>query len=161
MLLAHKTPPSMISGIRPTAEIAVRAGFRHIQFAQIDEGMARAVDQYLMSLQPVPSPYLVDGKLSGKAERGKKVFEKIKCNHCHSGPYFTDQKKHKIGDPGSSDRNDSWDTPTLLEVWRTGPYLHDGRSVTIEDLLVNEKHGVFQELKKDDLDDLIEYVLSL
>ena len=32
MLLAHKTPPSMMTGVRPDAESAVRAGIRHIQF---------------------------------------------------------------------------------------------------------------------------------
>ena len=50
MLLAHETSPAMITGIRPTAEIAVRAGFTHIQFAQIEEGQAIAVDKYLKSL---------------------------------------------------------------------------------------------------------------
>ena len=161
MLLAHETPPAMISGIRPNAEIAVRAGFRHIQFAQVEEGKARAVDLYLKSLKPIPSPHLIEGQLSEKAKKGKKVFEKIKCNYCHSGPYFTDGKKHDIGEPGSADRNNLWDTPTLIEVWRTGPYLHDGRSATIEHMLVSEKHGMMQELKKEDLEDLVEYVLSL
>ena len=47
LLLAHETPPALITGIRPTAEIAVRAGFTHIQFTQIEEGQAKAVDKYL------------------------------------------------------------------------------------------------------------------
>ncbi|MCP4643605.1 MAG: cell surface protein, partial [bacterium] len=33
MLLAHETPPAMVSGIRGDAETAVRAGIKHIQFA--------------------------------------------------------------------------------------------------------------------------------
>lgn len=161
MLVAHDTPPAMITGVRPSAEVAVRAGFRHIQFAQIDEARARAVDHYLRSLKPVPSPYLVDGKLSEKAELGKQVFQEVECGYCHSGEYYTDGKKHKIGVPGPADRTDSWDTPTLVEVWRTAPYLHDGRSATMRDLLEVDQHGLREELEEDKLDALIEYVLSL
>lgn len=88
----------MISGIRETAELAVRAGFRYIQFYEPDEEMSECVDAYLKALKPVPSPYLVDGQLSEKAEKGRKVFEKLKCGECHSGPYFTDMKMHVIGE---------------------------------------------------------------
>lgn len=161
MLLAHETPPSMITGIRPTAEISVRAGFRHIQFMQIDEGNAKAVDHYLKSLKPIPSPYLKEGKLSRKAKKGKKVYHRVGCGHCHSGPYFTDGKQYEIGIPGPADRNNVWDTPTLIEVWRTAPYLHDGRSATLEEVFVKEKHGLNDVLDKESLSQLLEYVLSL
>ena len=67
----------MITGIRPTAEIAVRKGFTHIQFTQIEEAHAAAVDTYLKSLKAVPSPYLVEGELSEKAQKGKAIFENI------------------------------------------------------------------------------------
>jgi cytochrome c peroxidase len=151
----------MITGIRPTAEVAVRAGFRHIQFALVDENDARAVDHYLRSLKPVPSPYLVDGKLSAKALKGQQIFEDQKCSYCHPSPYYTDGKKHEIGTPGISDRTNKWDTPTLLEVWRTAPYLHDGRSATMMDLLISDKHGIRSDLSPEEFEQLAEYVLSL
>ena len=87
LLLSHVTPPSMISGIRASAELAVRAGYKLIQFTDLPEEFAECVDEYLMSLKPVPSPYLVNGELSEKAVRGRKVFEKFNCDECHSGPY--------------------------------------------------------------------------
>jgi cytochrome c peroxidase len=161
MLLAHVTPPSMITGIRPTAEISVRAGFRHIQFTHIDEGKAKAVDHYLRSLKAVPSPYLIEGKLSEKALKGKEVYERAGCGNCHSGPYFTDGKKYEIGIPGPADRTTVWDTPTLIEVWRTAPYLHDGRSATMEEVFVKEKHGIEDELDEEEIGQLTEFVLSL
>lgn len=161
MLYAHETPPAMITGIRPDAETAVRAGFRHIQFAQVEESRARAVDLYLRSLEPVPSPFLVDDQLSKLAQKGKVIFEKKGCGYCHSGEYYTDGKKHIIGMPGASDRTDEWDTPTLIEVWRTGPYLHDGRSATMSDVFKVEKHGLTEELANSELEALVEYVLSL
>ena len=161
MLGAHETSPAMITGIRADAETAVRAGFTHIQFVQIEEVHAKAVDKYLKSLKPVPSPYLVDGELSELAEEGKKVFEEVGCVYCHKGPWLTDQKLHEMGKQGEYDHQNTWDTPTLIEVWRSGPWLHDGRSATIKHLISEEKHGIRQELSDVEVDALVEYVMSL
>jgi YVTN family beta-propeller protein len=161
MLLAHETPPSMITGIRPNAEAAVRAGFRHIQFVVIEEEHAAAVDAYLKSLAPIPSPLLIKGELNPNARQGKLVFEQAGCGFCHSGPYYTDLKKHEMGIQGAYDHQNTWDTPTLIEVWRTGPYLHDGRCSTLHEVFDKEKHGLKTELSKEELDQLVEYVLSL
>ena len=161
MLGSHETAPAMISGIRPDAETAVRAGFRHIQFVQIEDEHALAVDAYLKSLEAVPSPYLVDGKLSAKAEKGKEVFEQVGCKNCHHGPWFTEQKLHEIGTQGEFDHQNKWDTPTLVETWRTAPYLHDGRAATMKDVFTQEKHGLRKNLSEEQIDQLVEYVLSL
>ena len=161
MLLAHKTPPSMITGIRPSAEIAVRAGFTHIQFTNIEENRAAAVDEYLKSLQAIPSPYLIGNKLSKNAKKGKIIFERENCSYCHSGPYFTNLKKYDIGRLTGLDGQNSWDTPTLIEVWRTGPYLHDGRCATMKEVFSIEKHGIENVLSDDEIEMLSEYVLSL
>lgn len=159
MLYAHVTPPSMISGIRETAELAVRKGFFHIQFYNVPEDHAACVDAYLKSLEAVPSPYLVDGKLSETAKQGRMVFERLRCDECHSGPYFTDLKMHRIGDDIEFDAG--WDTPTLREVWRTGPYLFDGRAATLEEVFTVHGHGIDGKVSKKDMAALVEYVKSL
>jgi cytochrome c peroxidase len=71
-----------------------------------------------------------------------------------------------VGTTGPLDRpTDKFTTPTLVEVWRTAPYIHDGRYLTIEELIVHGKHGlqnnVFDSLSKQQIDDLVEYILSL
>ncbi len=159
LLYSHETPPSMISGIREKAEIAVRRGFTHIQFAEIPEDLALCVDEYLMSLRPVPSPFLVNGNLTEKAERGKEVFEKLNCGYCHSGPYFTDMQMHRIGDNIEFEKG--WDTPALVEVWRTAPYLFDGRAATMEDVFEIHKHGIIDLVSKKEIEELVEFVNSL
>lgn len=159
LLYSHFTPPNMISGIRPNAEVAVRAGFVHIQFSNIEESVAVCVDEYLKSLEALPSPYLVDGKLSKKAEKGKEVFEKLKCDECHNGTYYTDMKMYRIGD--DIEFEEGWDTPTLREVWRTAPYLFDGRAATMRDVFVEHKHGIETEVSEEEIDALVEYVNSL
>jgi YVTN family beta-propeller protein len=167
MLLAHKTPPAMISGVRGDAETAVRAGIRHIQFAVRPEEDAQAIDAYLMALEPLKSPYLVDGKLSEAAQRGKKLFEseEVGCAQCHPAPLYTDLQLHDVGSRGPFDRRDTFDTPTLIEVWRTAPYMHDGRYVEMKEVFVEGKHGDvlgdIEGLTDQQINDLVEYVLSL
>jgi cytochrome c peroxidase len=150
----------MISGIRESAELAVRAGFRLIQFYDVDEETAVAVDAYLKALRPVPSPYLVDGKLSKKAEEGRKVFDKLKCGECHSGPYFTDLKMYRIGENIEFEKGR--DTPTLIEVWRTAPYLFNGAAATMEEVFTIFKHGIEnQKVSPKEIEAMVEYVNSL
>lgn len=158
MLYAHQTAPAMITGIRANAEVAVRAGFKHIQFAEVSEEHSLAVDAYLKSLRPLPSPFLIDGELSPLAKEGEKVFYRLQCNTCHSGPLFTDMQMYKIG---HTEFDAGWDTPTLIEVWRTAPYLFDGRAEDLHALFGTHAHGVEEVLKPKELDALVEYVNSL
>jgi len=159
--LSHATPPAMITGIRADAETAVRAGFRYIQFAQVPEEHSMAVDAYLMSLTPVPSPFLSGGKLTKGAHRGKELFSELDCVICHSSPHYTDLKMHTFVSPNDTLGEQRWDTPTLVEVWRSGPWMHDGRCADMREVFTLEKHGISRELSEKQLNDLVEYVLSL
>ena len=167
MVLAHRTPPAMAEGVRMTAEEAVRSGIKHILFTHRPEEDAAAIDAYLQSLRPAPSPRLVEGRLSPAAERGQKLFhsERIACHRCHPAPLYADLKSHNVGTRRSDERTERFDTPTLVEVWRTAPYLHDGRYTTMGQLLREGRHGLGgvgrDELSDRDLDDLIEFVNSL
>lgn len=164
LLLAHKTPPAMVTGVRGDAEAAVRAGIRHIQFVVRPEEDAAAIDEYLKSLEPVPSPHLVNGKLSDSAQRGRALFEKAGCASCHKGPLFTDLKEYNVAAGNPTEQEQQLDTPTLVEVWRTAPYLYDGRATTIREVLTkynpNDRHGKTSELSQAEMKDLIEFVLS-
>ncbi len=166
LLFAHKTPPAMVSGARENAEAAVRGGILHILFAIRPEEDAATIDAFLKSLEPIPSPHLVrGGKLSKRAERGKRLFESADCISCHSASLFTDMKKHDLGMGRYVDKGKAFDTPTLVECWRTAPYLHDGRAATIEEVLVkfnkDDRHGSTSKLTDQQIEDLAAYVLSL
>jgi cytochrome c peroxidase len=165
MLYAHRTPPSMSLGVREGAESAVRSGFKFIQFALPPEAENKAVDEFLKSLTPLASPYLVKGELSPSARRGRTVFKKAGCAECHSGPYYTNMKEYNLGTGTGPDKGRPFDTPALIEGWRTAPYLHDGRAATMMDVLTTfnpgDRHGKTSNLNKQELDDLVEYLLSL
>ncbi|MCX6954902.1 MAG: cell surface protein [Verrucomicrobia bacterium] len=168
LLLAHRTPPAMSTGIRDSAEVAVRSGFRYIQFAAQSEEVATAVDAYLKSLRPVPSPRLEDGRLSATAQRGRRLFADglVGCESCHTGRDFTDLHSYAVGTANAREpATTRFDTPTLVELWRTAPYLHDGSAVSLRSLLTErnpqDRHGHTSQLNPAQIDDLVAYLLSL
>ena len=168
LLLVHSTPPAMSTGVRESAEAAVRAGIRHILFTVQPPDVADSMDAYLKSLKPVPSPRLIKGQFSVAAKRGGRVFRdpSVGCTKCHVAPLFTDLKSYDVGTAGPLDREvKEFDTPTLVENWRTAPYLHDGSAATMREVLTtanpHDQHGKTSHLTADQINDLIEYLLSL
>ncbi len=167
LLWCSKTPPTMWEGVRASSAVCTRTGFQYILFMEAEESVYEDIGLYLKSLNPLPSPYLVDGNLSESAERGKKIFEdpKVGCAVCHPAPLFTDMKLHDVSTKCYFDRKSSFDTPTLVETWRTAPYLHDGRYLHMKDVFKLGKHGDvmgdIEGLSDEQLDDLVEYILSL
>ncbi|MCK5780929.1 MAG: hypothetical protein KAH04_07895, partial [Psychrilyobacter sp.] len=165
MLNAHETPPAMITGIRAEAKIAVRAGLKYILFLKRPEKEALAIDAFLSDMKPIPSPYLQSGKLSPNAVKGKLLMEKASCLYCHNGPYFTNGKRYSFDLGSDRDKNRLFDTPALLELWRTSPYMYDGRHQNLKSLLIESKesgrHGEVTKFSEEEIDLLVEYLLSI
>ena len=125
---------------------------------------------YTNSFQPKLSPHIPGpGKLAPAAEKGKALFfdKAVGCATCHSGPYYTDSSLKKpfnlydVGTGGGADEKmgPKYDTPTLLGVYRSPPYLHTGTAKTLMDVLttanVGDKHGKTSHLKHEQLEDLV------
>jgi cytochrome c peroxidase len=94
------------------------------------------------------------------------LFVKTGCADCHVPGLYTDLHPHDVGTRATYDGPaDKFYTPTLIEVWRTAPYLHTGSAVTIRDVLTtcnaDGQHGDMSGLSSQEIDDLCEYVLSL
>ena len=158
LVFSHQTPPNMVTGVRKNAETAVRSGLKYILFAEANEEVSSAMDAYLVSLTTEPSPFLVKGKLSAIAERGKVTFDNH-CASCHSGNYYTNGKRYKVKWSHGSEENVEMDVTTLNEAWRTAPYLYDGRSYSMKEML--KIHGPEIPMSENELNELAEYVLSL
>lgn len=166
MLYAHRTAPAMAVGVRKDAETAVRKGIEMIHFTEPREADALAIDAYLRALEARRAPILREAEanpeLRASIQRGKRLFygPKTRCASCHTGELFTDRKLHDVG-TGTIYETRPMDSPTLRECWRTAPYLHDGRCLTIGELLKEEKHGFEEPLSPEELSDLEAFVLSL
>lgn len=167
LLFCFQTPPVMSMGVRSDAAGAIRAGIRNILFSKTGEEVASAIGEYVKGLQPTLSPYLVHNRLSDSAQRGRQLFfsSAVGCAQCHPPPLFTDLKAHATGTGKFDQASDMFYTPTLVEVWRTAPYLHDGSAATLRDVLLpgdpqNKAHDV-SGLKPAQVDDLVQFLLSI
>jgi YVTN family beta-propeller protein len=158
------TPPYNRLATRPDARYCIESGVvvsHHVtpDPAEVDDLLA-----YVGSLTAEVNPNLP--KFAEAARRGKSLFEgKADCASCHPGPYFTDKRTHNIGVTSPNEPNARYDTPSLVEAYRTAPYYHDGRAATLRDALTRHDteglHGNLSKLSLTEIDDLIAYVLSL
>ena len=167
----------MSRGVRSGMSAATVAGFNFLLFQEPEENDLRAVEAYIKSLVPEKSPWLVDGNLSEKARRGKVIFERRKtndgrlierknrCVSCHFPPLYTDRRKHVVGKKGWLDRDDVFDTPHLLNIYDSAPYLHNGIAHSLEEIWTRynpeDRHGQTNDMTKDQLNDLVEYLKTL
>ena len=139
--------------------------------------LADLVD-YIYSLPSRPNRFRSpDGQLTAAQERGKAIFyrsvnkfgkpipETNQCAYCHSGPKFTSRKLFDVGTGKWSDRSPILDTPQLTNVALTAPYLHDASARSLEEIWTvfnpHDQHGFTNDLTKDQLNDLIEYLRTL
>jgi YVTN family beta-propeller protein len=93
---------------------------------------------------------------------GKPIAEYNRCSYCHSGPKGTNQKLFDVGTRKSTDNSGLLKAAPLTEIALTAPYLHDGSARTLEEIWTiynpEDKHGRTNDLTKDELNDLIEYL---
>ena len=160
----HHTPPHNRRATRPDPRECIRTGVVGSHVIEPDSADVDDLLAYTMSLTPEPNPNLP--QFADAAKRGKVLFEgKADCATCHPAPYFTDKQAYDVG-TGSADEPDVlYDTPSLVEAYRTAPYYHDGRAVTIKEALTKHdpkhQHGNLKDLTPQEVEDLIAYVLSL
>ncbi len=153
-------------------------GAIHEPLAQPNQGLSPALDAlavYTNTHTFALSPHAKHG-LSEAAQRGKTLFfdQKVGCATCHNGPLFTDsqpgaeRKLHDVG-TGKSDPTEkmepAYDTPTLLGVYRSAPYLHHGKAKTLTEVLTtfnpDDLHGKTQQLTPKQIADLVAYLKCL
>ena len=130
---------------------------------------------YIRSLPPRPNRWKQPGyELAPAQARGKDIFERAtdkfgnpiplqnRCSYCHSGLKGTSQKSFDVGTKKITDDSGLLDTPQLTNIALTAPYLHDGSAATLEEIWTvfnpEDKHGRTNDLTKDELNDLIEYL---
>lgn len=134
-----------------------------------------AVAAYSNTHKTPLSPH-AKGGLSESAQRGRELFfsKETTCATCHSGPYFSDSTpgakivKHDVGTGGadpSEKMGPQYDTPTLLGIYKTAPYLHHGKAATLRDVLTTQNaqdlHGRTSHLSASQIDDLAEFLKAL
>ncbi|MEN9798727.1 MAG: hypothetical protein RL653_2423 [Pseudomonadota bacterium] len=131
--------------------------------------------QLLAFIDSMPTP---DNPFRGAAptpaqHRGEAVFQKAGCQECHVGEAFTNEKMANVGTFVVSGRvpddqvrlSRGLNTPSLLGLGRSAPYLHDGSVATLKERILKDKnldaHGTTSSLTSAEVDDLVEYLQAL
>lgn len=137
-----------------------------------------ALDYYVTTIPRPPNRFRPLGAtLTAAQRRGKEIFERDttndgrpipqdrRCVNCHFPPYYTDRKRHDVGTKMSFDRTGNFDVPHLNNIYDSAPYLHNGMAATLEEIWTvynpDDKHGVTNDMTKDQLNDLIEFLKTL
>ena len=173
------TAPFKWTGKNPT--ISRQCGPRlAVFFTRIDPftpDQVVALESYIRTIPRNPNRYRVGDELTPAQRRGKALFERSvtnageaipvegRCSGCHPAPYFTNREKVSVGTASKLDTHDVFDVPHLNNIYESAPYLHDGRAETLEEIWTrfnpNDEHGVTNDMTKDQLNDLIEYLKTL
>ena len=137
-----------------------------------------AVDHYISTIPRPPNRHRPLGaELTPAQRRGKALFERTttndgrpihklqRCSSCHFPPLFTDREKHDVGTKMELDVDEKVDVPHLNNIYDSAPYLHNGIADTLEEIWTRfnpeDRHGVTNDMTKDQLNDLIEYLKTL
>jgi mono/diheme cytochrome c family protein len=165
LLGVKDTAPYGWHATSPTLADRVTGTLRTLHQHEPTEQEVADLVAYLKTLvAPRPLPQQASAKEA--IVRGKALFEgKGQCSKCHKGDALDDERPHDIGTRGPGDVSALFDTPSLLGVARTAPYLHDGRAATLEEVFAKynptQRHGAAHKLTPGELGDLITYLKSL
>ena len=181
----NETLPNMIAKLQASNQYKDQF-IRAFANGQINEkNVSLALEQFMFTIISNNSKYdrVQAGKeqFSASEERGKNLFftefdpsGKVKgaeCFHCHSGPNFTNDDYFNNGLDSDLEMKDdgrmkvtknSLDkakflTPSLRNIALTGPYMHDGRFKTIEEVINHYNQNV---KKSSTVDILMQYNLQ-
>jgi cytochrome c peroxidase len=120
-----------------------------------------------------------NGTLTADQAAGQQIFASAGCSSCHVGPAFTDNLFWNVGVPfttvaladaasgsvaSSSVQPTNPNTPSLLGLFASAPYLHDGSKRTLEQRITEnpgDVHGRTSQLSTTEVSQLVAYLKTL
>ncbi|MHC4428969.1 MAG: beta-propeller fold lactonase family protein, partial [Planctomycetota bacterium] len=137
-----------------------------------------ALESYIRTIPRPPNRHRPLGAdLTEAQRRGRILFERTatndgrtipaedRCVTCHFPPLYTDRTRRDVGTKMWLDRHGEFDVPHLTNIYDSAPYLHNGAATTLEEIWTRfnpeDEHGITNDMTKDQLNDLIEYLKTL
>jgi len=173
------TAPFKWNGRNPTIarQEGPRAGMLFFRSHGYEDEDNECVVEFIESLPLHENRFRPERRFNEFQRRGKVLFERDRttdgryipvgnrCITCHPAPYYTDGQRHDVGVKASHDIEYEFDTPQLNNVHLQAPYLHDGRCYSLEEIWTvhnpDDTHGQTNDMTKEMLNDLIEYLKTL
>jgi YVTN family beta-propeller protein len=142
--------------------------------AGVSPAMELQIAAFIDAQPAADNPHKLASGLTPAQLRGQGVFVRAQCNSCHRGDTLTDNSFVNVGtyvtdgaviDDVKRFIHGGLNTPSLLGLARTAPYLHSGRAPTLKQRILEGKaqslHGQTAQLTDAEVDDLVEYLKTL
>jgi cytochrome c peroxidase len=174
------TAPFKWEGTNPSLQrqCGPRLSVFFTRLAPFNPEQLAALDLYICTIPRPPNRYRpVGAELTEAQRQGKAMFERThtnagelipkeqRCVTCHFPPLYTDRQRHDVGTKMQHDRESEFDVPHLNNIYDSAPYLHNGIAETLEQIWTEynpyDEHGVTNDMTKDQLNHLIEYLKTL
>ena len=146
-----------------------------------NRGLSQDMDDmafYMASIVPRRgSPFRnPDGTQTADAVSGEVIFNNpaVGCATCHVPPFYTDSSllenpfvKHIVGTGNGADADGAagYDTPSLVNLWDSGPYLHHHQATSLMQVLTTfnpeDQHGVTSTLTTTELNQLVAFLQQI
>jgi len=176
-----ETAPYKWNGRNP--DLITQCGPRIAKFLFRSEGFnteeLHALVNFLRSIPLPPNRHRSpDAQLTDAQERGRAIYFRTRtndgrvipvenrCNTCHPpDTHYTNRINTTVGSNTQYDTNADFDTPQLDNVADLAPYLHNGMALTLEEIWTvynnEDRHGITSDMRKEQLNDLIEFLKTL
>jgi YVTN family beta-propeller protein len=121
----------------------------------------RDLTAFLRALAPPPAVLKAREAIDAEAlKRGRRVFKREKCATCHTAPAYTSAKTFDVGLRDEAGRT-HFNPPSLRGLSQAGPYFHDNRALSLEEVFTRYRHQVAGTLTKEEVRDLLHFLGSL
>jgi YVTN family beta-propeller protein len=168
-----QTGPFHWSGEFSSLGAFLDATVRHRMGGGLVDAFMTAQLTAFMDVAPAPdNPYRHE-QMTEAQVRGSQVFLKARCDECHAGEALTNNKQANVGTfvlTGAQPdidavRRQGLNTPSLLGLARSAPYLHDGSAKTLRERIFQtrytDQHGKTSQLSDAEVEDLVEFLRTL
>lgn len=162
LLGVKDTGPWAWNGAMPDLETQVRSSLTTtMRGPKPEPQQVSDLAAFLRTLPPPPSVARARGVVDEAAvKRGRKTFAREKCATCHVPPMYTSPKTFDVGlkdETGAAHFN----PPSLRGLSQAGPYFHDNRALTLEEVFTRFRHQLSGPLANEELADLVQFLESL
>jgi YVTN family beta-propeller protein len=139
--------------IRTSLEVTMRG-------AKPTDEQVQDLEAFLKTLPPLPPLQAETTAKKDAVRRGKDVFNQQGCGNCHAPPFYTSAKTYDVGLADEAG-NKMFNPPSLRGVGQAGPYFHDNRAGSLDEIFTVHRHQLKKELTKEELADLVHFLRSL
>jgi YVTN family beta-propeller protein len=125
--------------------------------SRVRDEQVQDLTAYLRTLTPPPPARKPD---EASVSRGRAAFDRHGCVKCHAPPTYTSPKTYDVGLHDEAG-NVAFNPPSLRGVGQAGPYLHDGRAATLEEVFVRYAHPGPNPIPRGEVGDLVNFLRNL